>query len=97
MENFQHIASFMWNVADDVLGDDVKRLKYPDVILPFTVLRRIDCVLAPTRENVLNTYNEQNNGNPGEPFTPPRPLEEIEADIKTLEAEILVMVEEMMG
>ena len=58
MENFQHITSFIWNVADDVLRDDFKRSKYPDVILPFTVLRRIDCVLAPTRENVLKKYDE---------------------------------------
>jgi type I restriction enzyme M protein len=35
-----------------------QRSKYPDVILPFTVLRRIDCVLAPTKENVLKKYDE---------------------------------------
>ena len=58
MDNFQHITNFIWNVADDVLRDDFKRSKYPDVILPFTVLRRIDCVLAPTKEDVLQKYNE---------------------------------------
>ncbi|HOI13184.1 MAG TPA: type I restriction-modification system subunit M N-terminal domain-containing protein, partial [Methanoculleus sp.] len=58
MENFQHITSFIWSVADDVLRDDFKRSKYPDVILPFTVLRRIDCVLAPTKEGVLKKYTE---------------------------------------
>ncbi|MGC9435511.1 MAG: type I restriction-modification system subunit M N-terminal domain-containing protein [Methanomicrobiales archaeon] len=58
MENFQHITTFIWNVADDVLRDDFKRSKYPDVILPFTVVRRIDCVLAPTKENVLKRYTE---------------------------------------
>jgi len=54
MADFQHITSFIWTVADDVLRDDFKRSKYPDVILPFTVLARIDCVLAPTKENVVN-------------------------------------------
>ena len=58
MADFQHITSFIWTVADDVLRDDFKRSKYPDVILPFTVLRRIDCVLAPTKENVLKKYTE---------------------------------------
>ena len=58
MENFQHITSFIWNVADDVLRDDFKRSNYPDVILPFTVLARIDCVLAPTKKNVLKKYTE---------------------------------------
>lgn len=58
MEDFQHIASFIWTVADDVLRDDFKRSKYPDVILPFTVLRRVDCVLAPTKSQVLERYSE---------------------------------------
>jgi len=60
MENFQHITSFIWNVADDILRDDFKRSKYPDVILPFTILARIGCVLAPTKENVLKKYTEVN-------------------------------------
>ncbi|NLZ30873.1 MAG: SAM-dependent DNA methyltransferase, partial [Methanomicrobiales archaeon] len=58
MDNFQQITGFIWSVADDVLRDDFKRSKYPDVILPFTVLRRIDFVLAPTREGVLKKYDE---------------------------------------
>jgi type I restriction-modification system DNA methylase subunit len=40
------------------LRDDFKRGKYPDVILPFTVLRRLDCVLAPTKEKVLKRYED---------------------------------------
>jgi len=58
MDNFQQITSFIWSVADDVLRDDFKRSKYPDVILPFTVLRRLDCVLAPTKGDVLARYDE---------------------------------------
>ena len=58
MDNFQQITGFIWSVADDVLRDDFKRSKYPDVILPFTVLRRIDCVLSPTKEQVFEKYDE---------------------------------------
>lgn len=39
----------------NLIRDHYKRSKYPDVILPFTVLRRLDCVLAPTKEKVLET------------------------------------------
>ena len=42
MSNFQDKVNFIWSVADEVLRDDFKRGKYPDVILPFTVLRRLD-------------------------------------------------------
>ena len=56
MSHFQDKVNFIWSVADEVLRDDFKRGKYPDVILPFTVLRRLDCVLAPTKEKVLERY-----------------------------------------
>jgi type I restriction enzyme M protein len=46
------IVSLIWRVADDVLRDLYVRGKYRDVILPFTVLRRLDSVLEPTKENV---------------------------------------------
>lgn len=52
MNNFGEKVSFIWGVAD-LIRDSFKRGKYQDVILPFTVLRRIDCVLAPTKEKVL--------------------------------------------
>lgn len=47
------IANFIWGIADDVLRDLYVRGKYRDVILPMTVLRRLDAVLEPTQENVL--------------------------------------------
>ena len=47
------ISNFIWNIADSVLRDHYKRGKYPDVILPMTVIRRLDAVLAPTKEKVL--------------------------------------------
>src|ERR1700738_903613 len=47
------IVSFIWGIADDVLRDLFKRGKYPDVILPMCVLRRMDAVLEPTKKAVL--------------------------------------------
>ncbi|MBV6343107.1 type I restriction-modification system subunit M, partial [Candidatus Magnetobacterium casense] len=49
------IVSFIWGIADDVLRDLFKRGKYPDVILPMCVLRRMDAVLEPTKAAVLDT------------------------------------------
>lgn len=53
--NHSEIVSFLWGIAD-LIRDTFKRGKYQDVILPFTVLRRLDCVLAPTKEKVLKEY-----------------------------------------
>ena len=50
--NHSEIVSFLWGVAD-LIRDTFKRGKYQDVILPLTVLRRLDCVLAATKEAVL--------------------------------------------
>jgi len=49
------IVSFIWGIADDVLRDLFKRGKYPDVILPMFVIRRMDAVLEPTKKAVLDT------------------------------------------
>jgi type I restriction enzyme M protein len=57
VNNFTEKANFIWSVAD-LIRDDFKRGKYQDVILPLTVLRRIDCVLEPTKEQVLRDYNQ---------------------------------------
>lgn len=63
------IVSFIWSVADDCLRDVYVRGKYRDVILPMTVIRRLDAVLEPTKNaviemrNMLNSENiEQNEG-----------------------------------
>ena len=48
-----NISSFIWGIADDVLRDVYVRGKYRDVILPMTVIRRLDAVLEPTKEAVL--------------------------------------------
>ena len=49
-----NISSFIWGIADDVLRDVYVRGKYRDVILPMTVIRRLDAVLEPTKEAVLH-------------------------------------------
>src|SRR3972149_5174355 len=48
------VANFIWGIADDVLRDLYVRGKYRDVILPMTVLRRLDAVLEPTKQAVLD-------------------------------------------
>ena len=49
------IANFIWGIANDVLRDVYVRGKYRDVILPMTVIRRLDVVLEPTKQEVLKT------------------------------------------
>ncbi|MBM3216384.1 SAM-dependent DNA methyltransferase [Candidatus Poribacteria bacterium] len=53
--NHSEIVSLLWGIAD-LIRDTFKRGKYQDVILPLTVLRRLDCVLAPTKAKVLATH-----------------------------------------
>lgn len=57
MNNQVHtqIVSFIWSIADDCLRDVYVRGKYRDVILPMTVIRRLDAMLEGTIENVRNT------------------------------------------
>lgn len=50
--NQQNLSSFIWSVAD-LLRGDYKQSEYGRVIPPFTVLRRLDCVLEPTKAAVL--------------------------------------------
>ena len=51
--NSLNISNFIWGIADDVLRDVFVRGKYRDVILPMTVIRRLDAVLEPTKQDVL--------------------------------------------
>jgi Type I restriction-modification system methyltransferase subunit len=55
--NHGEIVTWLWGVAD-LIRDTFKRGKYQDIILPLTVLRRLDCVLAPTKEKVLARQGE---------------------------------------
>jgi len=58
MDNFQEKANFIWQVADDILRGTFKQHEYGDVILPFVVLRRLDCVLEDSKDEVIETYNK---------------------------------------
>lgn len=62
MNHTQHnrIVSFIWGIADDVLRDVYTRGKYRDIILPFTVLRRLDALLEPTKKEVLDMHTRLN-------------------------------------
>ena len=51
MQNHSEIAEFLWKIAD-LIKDDYDAKDYENVILPFTLLRRLDCVLRPTRQTV---------------------------------------------
>jgi len=53
--SFSSTAAFIWSVAD-LLRGDYKQSDYGKVILPFTLLRRLECVLEPTRADVLDEY-----------------------------------------
>ena len=64
----QSLSSLIWSVADLIRGP-YKPHEYGGVILPFTVLRRLDCVLAPTKVAALATHNEKvNAGIEPDPF-----------------------------
>ena len=56
-----NISNFIWGIADDVLRDHYVRGKYRDVILPMTVIRRLDAVLEPTKEDVLRMKAQLDN------------------------------------
>jgi len=53
--NLENIVNFIWGTAN-LIRDVYKKSKFADVILPFTILRRLDCVLEPTKNEVLQKY-----------------------------------------
>ena len=58
MSNHNEISSFIWNVCDDVLRGLFKQHEYGDVILPFVVLRRLDCVLEGKKDDIIKVHQE---------------------------------------
>lgn len=62
MNHIQHnqIVNFIWGIADDVLRDVYTRGKYRDIILPFTVLRRLDALLEPSKNKVIEMHEQLN-------------------------------------
>ncbi|MDQ3191776.1 MAG: type I restriction-modification system subunit M [Bacteroidota bacterium] len=57
-QSLQPIINFIWTVADDILINKFLENQYQDVILPMTVLRRLDLALEPTKNTVLKTHKE---------------------------------------
>ncbi len=60
MKNVKESANFIWSIAD-LLRGDYKQSDYGKVILPLTVLRRLDCVLESSKENVLKKHEQLKN------------------------------------
>ena len=56
--SYSQIVALIWNIADDVLRDIFLRGQYRDVILPMVVLRRLDALLEPTKEDVEEEIKE---------------------------------------
>ena len=61
-QNFSKVAAFIWSVAD-LLRGDFRQSQYGRIILPFTLLRRLECVLEDTKEAVLNQHTENESKN----------------------------------
>ena len=57
MSNYNEISSFIWRVCDDELRGLFKPHEYGDVIIPFLVLRRLDCLIEPHKDEVVELYN----------------------------------------
>jgi type I restriction enzyme M protein len=60
LSNATNLSSFIWSVAD-LLRGNYRQSDYGKVILPFTVLRRLDCILAPTKDQVLEEFKKRTN------------------------------------
>ena len=58
MNNITNISSLIWSSADDVLRNVFKPSEYGEVILPFVVMRRLDCVLEPKKDEVYNLFTQ---------------------------------------
>lgn len=57
-QSLQPVINFLWTVADVVLVNTYQKGKYKDVILPMVVIRRLDLLLEPTKDQVLKTYSD---------------------------------------
>ena len=50
------IKGFIWGICDEVLRGNFKRHQYGDIILPFVVLRRLDCVIENRKEEIISLH-----------------------------------------
>jgi len=62
MNNFQDKVNFIWTIAE-LLRGPYKKEQYGDVVLPISVLRRFDCVLESTKNDVLEKYESLKKAN----------------------------------
>lgn len=58
IKELQPIVNFIYSVANDELVNRYEKAKYKDIILPMTVIRRLDVVLEPTKKTVIDIYNQ---------------------------------------
>ena len=58
MTSSQELSNLIWTTADDILRGIIKEHDYGDVILPFVVLRRLDCVLESKKDVVVTLWEE---------------------------------------
>ena len=58
MNKTTNLSSLIWSSADDVLRNVFKPSEYGEVILPFVVMRRLDCVLEPKKDEVYNLFTK---------------------------------------
>ncbi|MEO0326657.1 MAG: type I restriction-modification system subunit M N-terminal domain-containing protein [Myxococcota bacterium] len=72
-QSFSEPSAFIWAVAD-LLRGDFKRYDFGKVILPFTVLRRLDCLLESSKADVLEQYDALNGGDVKNPTPTLRPF-----------------------
>ena len=56
-QSTNNLATYIWSLAD-LLRGDFKQSQYGRVILPFTLLRRLECVLEATKEQVITEYTK---------------------------------------
>ena len=54
----QEVSSLIWNICDDVLRGLFKPHEYGDVIIPFIVLRRLDCIIEPYKDEIVSLHNQ---------------------------------------
>lgn len=58
MEKHSELSLFIWSVCDNLIRGLFKQHEYGDLILPFVVLRRLDCVLEPSKDKVIDLYEK---------------------------------------
>ena len=58
MTEYSETSEFIWKIADDLLRGLFKQHEYGEIILPFTILRRLDCVLEDRKEKVIQLYKQ---------------------------------------